>query len=40
MAPERLPQSVTVLDLEGRPVAVAALAERRPVVLALLRHYG
>lgn len=33
-------ESVTVLDLDGRPVRLASLWADRPVVLAFIRHFG
>lgn len=32
--------TVTVLDLDGRAVPLAALWADRPVVLAFIRHFG
>ncbi len=31
---------LTVLDLEGTPVALGALWAERPVVLVFVRHFG
>jgi hypothetical protein len=33
-------ESVTVLDLDGRAMPLAALWADRPVVLAFIRHFG
>jgi hypothetical protein len=37
---EQLPDGVTVLDLEGRPVELAAIAASGPVLVDFLRHFG
>jgi hypothetical protein len=33
-------QTVNVLDPDGAEVALASLWEHRPVVLAMVRHFG
>ena len=37
---DRLPAGLTALDADGRAVKLAGLAGERPVLLALLRHFG
>jgi hypothetical protein len=32
--------AVTLSDADGRSVALGSLWERRPIVLAFLRHFG
>jgi hypothetical protein len=37
---DTIPAGLSVLDLEGEPRELRALATDRPVVLAFLRHFG
>ena len=42
MPPEEKPrfEDVYVLDTAGRPVSLPSLWAERPIVLALVRHFG
>lgn len=40
LAPGDRAPDVTVLDAQGRPVALSEIWRRGPVVLTFLRHFG